>query len=72
MECTQTQAPSELKAGVDQPYISCNGDPTDSTKTHFKYRLTKTAGTPSADSYTSPTPLSIGTSVLHTATPFTE
>jgi hypothetical protein len=43
-DCSQTQAPSELKAGVDQPYISCNGDPADSTKTYFKYRITPITG----------------------------
>ncbi len=34
--CTTTEAPSELKANVDKPYISC----TDSTKgAQFKYRI---------------------------------
>ena len=71
MECSNTQAPSELKAGVDQPYISCTGNG-DTTQTHFRYRLTKTSGTPTADVFTSVTPVSVGTQVLHTATPFTE
>jgi hypothetical protein len=31
-----------------------------------------TAGAATGTSYTSPTPLSLGTSVLHTDTPFTE
>jgi len=70
-ECTNTQAPSELKAGVDQPYISCTGNG-DTAQTHFKYRLTKTSGTPAATPYTSTTPTLIGTQVLHTETPFTE
>ncbi len=42
-ECTNTQAPSELKAGVDQPYISCTGNG-DTTQTHFKYRITPLTG----------------------------
>ena len=71
MECTNTQAPSELKAGVDQPYISCTGNG-DTTQTHFRYRITKTSGTPTADVYTSTTPSPVGTQILHTATPFTE
>ena len=68
IECTNTQAPSELKAGLDQPYISCTGS---GSTTHFKYRLTKTSGTPAATPYTSPDPILNGTPVLHTATSFT-
>lgn len=40
--CTNTQAPAELKAGVDEPYITCTGDG-DIAKTHFKYRITSVA-----------------------------
>lgn len=36
--CNTTQAPSELKAGIDQPYITCTAGP--SGTTHFRYRLT--------------------------------
>ena len=38
--CTNTQSPSELKVGVDQPLITCTGNG-DMTKTHFKYRIKK-------------------------------
>jgi hypothetical protein len=38
--CANTQAPSELKVGVDQPLITCTGNG-DMTKTHFKYRIKK-------------------------------
>lgn len=40
VECSNTQAPSELKAGIDEPYITCTGNG-DTTKTHFRYRITK-------------------------------
>ncbi len=70
-ECTNTQAPSELKAGVDQPYISCKGDIGDATKTHFKYKLTKTSGPPEA-AYISTTPVANGDQILHTVTPLSE
>lgn len=33
--CTDTEAPNELKANIDKPYIDCNG----ATGTHFKYRI---------------------------------
>lgn len=58
--CTTTEAPSELKANVDKPYISC----TDNTKgSHFKYRISDPNNpefTPIvSDIYT------VGTRVLH-------
>lgn len=59
--CTTTQAPSELKAGVDQPYISCTAGPTGTT--HFKYRLTDTSA-PTATPFISAI-YSNGTQVLH-------
>ena len=43
-ECNSTQAPSEIKASVDEPYITCTGNG-DLTKTHFRYRLTKQGST---------------------------
>lgn len=61
VQCTSTQAPSELKAGVDQPYITCTGNG-DATKTHFKYRLTQKGGIMPpfiSDAHT------LGTQVLH-------
>ena len=70
-ECTNTQAPSELKAGVDQPYISCRGDVNDMAKTHFKYKLTKISGTPETP-YVSTTPVLNGTQILHAVTPLSE
>jgi hypothetical protein len=36
-----TSAPSELKAGVDQPYISCGAV---DSKTHFRYRIISGSG----------------------------
>ena len=64
-ECTTTQAPSELQVGLDKPYITCTGNG-DTTKTHFKYRLT-----PTVPSATNPVFVShifpVGTQVLHTA-----
>lgn len=48
--CTNTQAPAELKAGVDQPYIACMGNG-DATKTHFRYKLVKTSGSTTAGLY---------------------
>lgn len=38
--CSNTQAPAELKANHDQPYIACTGNGV-LTDTHFRYRLTK-------------------------------
>lgn len=63
--CTNTQAPSELQAGVDQPYISCMGNG-DATKTHFRYKLIKTAGSTETD-FVSTVPAIIGTQILHPA-----
>lgn len=39
--CTQcaTSAPSELKTNIDYPIIQCNS--IDTTKTHFRYKITK-------------------------------
>jgi len=59
--CTTTQAPSELKAGIDQPYISCTAGPTGTT--HFKYRLTDTSA-PTATPFISAI-YTNGTQVLH-------
>lgn len=59
--CSNTQAPSELKANYDQPYIACTGDGTVSN-THFRYRITK-AG--SADAPFVSELYTIGTQVLH-------
>lgn len=42
--CTNTQAPRELKAGYDQPYIACTGNGV-ATDTHFRYRITKVGST---------------------------
>lgn len=61
--CTNTQAPSELKAGIDQPYISCTGNG-DATKTHFRYKIIKTAGSTETD-FVSTIPALIGTQMLH-------
>jgi len=47
VECSNTQAPSELKAGVDEPYITCTGNG-DNTKTHFKYRISPITGSTGA------------------------
>lgn len=41
-----TSAPSELKAGVDQPYISCGA--IDNTNTHFRYKISSGAATSTA------------------------
>ncbi len=54
-DCNQTQAPSELKAEYDQPYISCLGSG-DATQTHFKYRLTRINGDSSEVEFVSPEP----------------
>lgn len=59
--CTTTQAPSELKAGVDQPYITCTAGPTGTT--HFRYRLTDTSA-PTATPFISAI-YSNSTQVLH-------
>lgn len=59
--CNTTQAPSELKAGVDQPYISCTAGP--SGTTHFRYRLTDMSA-PTAAPFISNI-YSNGTPVLH-------
>lgn len=61
VECSNTQAPSELKAGVDQPYITCTGNG-DTTKTHFRYRITKEGAT---ETPFISEPFTIGTQVLH-------
>lgn len=61
VECSNTQAPSELKAGIDQPYITCTGNG-DTTKTHFKYRITKQGST---DAPFISEIFTIGTPVLH-------
>jgi hypothetical protein len=45
--CTSTQAPAELKAGIDEPYITCTGNG-DTTQTHFKYRITPVVQTPTS------------------------
>jgi hypothetical protein len=65
VECSNTQAPAELKAGVDEPYITCTGNG-DTTKTHFKYRITKQGSTAAGDTFISEQ-FTIGTQVLHTA-----
>lgn len=44
VECSNTQAPSELQAGLDQPYITCTGNG-DATKSYFKYKITKIGST---------------------------
>ena len=59
--CTTTEAPSELKANVDKPYISCTNG---AQGTHFKYRISNpndTAFTP----FESTSIYSVGTRVLH-------
>lgn len=59
--CSNTQAPTELKANYDQPYITCTGNGIVSD-THFRYRITKTGSTDApfiSELHT------IGTQVLH-------
>ena len=63
VECSNTQAPSEIKADFDQPYISCTGSGV-ATQTHFRYRITKTSPTNTDAPYVSE-PFTIGTQVLH-------
>lgn len=63
-DCNQTQAPSELKAEYDQPYISCLGSG-DITQTHFKYRLTKINGASSEVEFVSSESELIGIQILH-------
>lgn len=63
-DCNQTQAPSELKAEFDQPYINCSGSG-DATQTHFKYRLTKINGSSSKVEFVLPEPEIVGTQILH-------
>lgn len=42
--CSNTQAPAQVKANYDQPYIACTGDGV-LTNTHFRYKLTKQGST---------------------------
>lgn len=42
--CSNTQAPAELKANYDQPYITCTGNGV-VADTHFRYRITKEGST---------------------------
>lgn len=60
----KTFAPSELKQEYDVPLIQC--DAIDITKTHFRYKITKTGGGAN-DTYISPL-FTVGTTVKHPTT----
>jgi len=60
-----TQAPTELQVGLDKPYITCTGNG-DTTKTHFRYRLTPTVVSATSSVFVSDI-FPVGNQVLHTA-----
>lgn len=66
VECNNTQAPSELQANLDQPYITCTGNG-DTNKTHFRYKLTNLTDTAQAPFVSDIK--SVNTSVLHPTLP---